>query len=113
MSSTYSLELARLALALNEPECEPSPFARSIPIAAPSSANDGRECPATTTCELSPPLTSPQMAFELTLCAADSHVRTSASPASEPVWPASEAASGAITPDLLVSFDPHTSSWKT
>ena len=51
MSLTSSPELAASALALNEPECEPSRSARSIPIAGECSPSTGQMSLFTTTCE--------------------------------------------------------------
>lgn len=48
-----------------------------------------------------------------TSSAADSHARTSASPAREPVSPAPARVFGRSSPDSFASYDPATSSWRT
>ena len=49
----------------------------------------------------------------LTSCAEDSPARTSQAQAERPVWLASAAGCGLNTPELLASYDPATSSWRT
>jgi hypothetical protein len=100
-------------LDLNEPECEPSRSVKPIHTPEPSSENTGRESPATQTLESSPPTASEQTAFPWMSFVEGSPARISARPALEQVLMANAAACGSSTPDLLASFDPNTSSWRT
>ena len=113
MSSTSSQGLAASASDLDGPECEPSRSVRSTPIAGKSSPSIGPMSPATTTCEPSPPIAFTQMEFGLMPSAAASPAKTSALPARVPALRVSEADYGANTPELLASFDPSSSSWRT
>src|SRR5436190_24021571 len=113
MSSTSSAGSADLVSGSKEPECEPSPSARSSHTQEPSSPNTGQMSPATTMFEPSPPLGSEQTAFEWMSSAEVSPARTSAMPASEPGSQAKKANYGLSTPELLASYDRVTSSWRT
>jgi hypothetical protein len=66
-----------------------------------------------TMCERLPLNDCGQMELPLILSAAGSLARTSAPPARVPGLMASAAAYGRNTPELLASFDPATSSWRT
>jgi hypothetical protein len=66
-----------------------------------------------TTSEPSPPIGSPQMELALTSSAAAFPARTSHSQARALAWPGSVRDCGASTLDLLASYDPATSSWRT
>jgi hypothetical protein len=55
MPSTFLAESADFHLGLNAPECEPSPSARSIPIAKPSCETTGQMSLFSETCENLPP----------------------------------------------------------
>lgn len=113
MSSTSSQELADLASALNEPECEPSRSARSSHLPGVSLPNDGPMCPATETSESSLPTASKQMELLPRSSVEDSPARTSARPVRVLELMARAAASGQNMPDLLASFDHDTSLWRT
>jgi hypothetical protein len=113
MSSTSSQELVVSASGSNEPECEPSRSARLIRSAGASSPSIGRASPATMTCEPSPPIASGQTAFPWMSSAEASPARTSARLDLARELKASGADFGPNTPDLLASFDPATSSWRT
>jgi len=138
MSLIFSQELAASVSALNEPECEPSPSAKSTPTAGASSPGTGQMSLFTTTCEplpqplwASPKATdaerggrgdliqqvrgnnSPTNHYRSMSSAAGSPARTSATPARAQALPASAAGYGKSTPELLARFDPYTSSWKT
>jgi hypothetical protein len=68
MSSTSSAASAASPSDLNEPECEPSRSARSIPSAGASSPSTGQMSPAMTTCEPSPPTASGRWNFRRCIC---------------------------------------------
>jgi len=113
MSSISSPASAPSASGSNEPGCKRARSARSTRSAAKSSKSTGRKSPATKTSELSPPSACEQMELSLTSSAAASPARTFHSPERVRVLMAAEAAYGASTPELLASFDPATSSWRT
>ena len=113
MSWTYSLELAALALALNEPECEPLPSARSTRSAGEFSQSAGLASPAMTTFGHLPPIASEQTELLPMSSAEDSPVRTSAQAATELALAALAPAYGESTPELLANFDLDTSLWRT
>jgi len=113
MSSTFSAGSAVSASGLSEPECERSRSARSTRSAAASSRSTGRMSPAIPMSASSPPTASEQMALPLMSSAEASPARTSASPERARALRGAAAAYGRSTPDLLASFDPATSSWRT
>jgi len=113
MSSISSQELAASPSASKEPGCEPSRSANRTSDAAEFSRSTGPASPATTTCEPSRPGGSGQTAFPWMSSAEAFPARTSAQRANGLGFAQSAAACGASTPELLASFDPATSSWRT
>lgn len=135
MSLTFSQELAASASASNEPECEPSPSARSINSADVFSPSTGQMSLFSETFEPSPwtkdglfPTPTSDASLRKKnyaqggkglgrtvsmLSAAASPARTSVSPERARALAASTAAYGRSTPELLARFDPDTSSWRT
>lgn len=113
MSLISSVELAASASGSKEPECEPSPSARSNHTAAPSSQSTGLMSPAMTTCEPSPQNDSWLTALKLTRSVAASLAKILVRRAQVRDSRESEAVYGENTPVLLASFDRDTSSWKT
>jgi hypothetical protein len=142
MSSISSQELADSASASNEQECEPSPSARSIPIAGPCCESTGQMSLFTEMSESLPPQrlwATPQardyfpahtpeyvaakkaqghgmrnLNDEVSmLSAAASPAKTSPSPERARALAASAAAYGRSTPELLARYDRATSSWRT
>src|SRR5579872_2410945 len=109
MSLISSQELADLVSDSKEPECEPSRSARSILSADEYSPSTGRMSPASMTLEQSPGKQS-----DLWMSYAEAfHARTSAQQDRVSELTASVRDYGRSTPDLLASFDPDTSSWRT
>lgn len=117
MSSTCSAASAASASGSKEPECEPSPSAKSNPIAAPSSRSTGRMSDASTTSATLQQKDSPQQqqraTLPLTLSPAAFPVRTSARRELERVWRGREAGFGPNSSVLLASFDRDMRSWRT
>jgi len=113
MSSIYSQGLAALALASKEPGCEPSPSAKSIRSAVPSSKNTGPTSPATATSEPSQGGVYEQTAFPWMSSAEAFPARTSVLRERTPALKVNAAAYGRNTPELLARLDPATSSWRT
>ena len=113
MSSTSFQASADLASASNEPECEPSRFAKSTNNAARSSTSTGLTSPATMTCEPSPPTAWQQTELPWMSSVEASPAKTSASLEKARELKGRAAAYGRSTPDLLASYDPNSSSWKT
>ena len=113
MSSISSQELAASASDSNEPGCGPSPSVRLSRIAALSSRSIGQASPATPTCESSPPTASGQTAFPWMSSVVASPAKTSPLLARALGLREAARAYGRSTPDLLASFDPATSSWRT
>lgn len=113
MSSTSSQESAVSPSDSKEPGCEPSRSVRSASSAVQSSESIGQKSRATPMSEASPGPSLPQMALPLMSSPADSHAKTSALP--DPVLEFQErvAVYGRNTPDLLASYDPASSSWRT
>ena len=131
MSSTSSAASAASVSDSNEPECVPSPSAKSTPTAEQFSLDIGQECPSS---ETSAPLLPTPSATRygnnrgggmgrvgpvrpsldsLTSSAADFPVRTSASPERELVLQAREAGCGLSSLASLAKYDPATRSWRT
>jgi len=98
---------------LSEPECEPSRSARSTRKPVKCSPSTGQVSPATTTCEVLPLTGSHQMELLPMSSVAASPARTSVPQESAPASTEIEAAYGLKSPDLLASYDPDTSSWRT
>ena len=113
MYSTFSQESAASALALNEPECEPSRSVKSSLSPVASSQSTGPMSPVTPTLENSPPTASEQTAFPWMSSAEVSPARISAQQERARALGASAAVFGKNTPELLANFDPATSSWRT
>ena len=113
MSSTYSQESAASPSDLNEPECEPSRSARSIPSADASSPSTGPASLAMPTCEALPGPSFTQAEFFPMSSAAVSLAKMSASPAHNSDWTASARDFGRKSLDLLANYDRVSSSWKT
>jgi len=109
MSSTFFPVSADSPLALNEPECELSRSARSIQSAARYLESTGQASPSSPTL----PSSEAPMSDQLTLFAAGSLARISASQERAPELMATVPGYGESTPELLASFDPDTSSWRT
>ena len=108
MCSTFSAELAVSASDLNGLECEPSRSVKSIPSAEPSSPSIGLMSHVATI--------SPTGNFErerLTLSAAVSPARTSATQATAPDLPASVRDSGGNSYEPFAWYDQSTRSWRT
>jgi hypothetical protein len=100
---------------LNGPECEPSRSAKSSRSLGASSPSIGRMSPATPTLESYQDSASGTMATQLAfrLFAEASPAKISVSPERALGLKASAVAYGESTPDLLATFDPNTSSWRT
>lgn len=113
MSLTSSQASAASVSVSSELECEPSHSAKSNLTLAPSSPTTGHTSPAMTTSEPSPEIVSEQTAFPWMSSAEASPVRTSAALERVQALRASAAAYGRNTADLLASYDPGSSSWKT
>ncbi len=121
MSSTYSQESAASPSASNEPECEPSPSARSTPIAKSSSESTGQMSlfmeifPASRQSKFSwkTDVGEAKQSGQLISSAAASPARTYPLPERARALRASAAAYGRSTPELLARYDPATSSWRT
>jgi hypothetical protein len=113
MSSIYSAASEDLALASNEPECEPSRSASSAPSKGLSSENTGLKSKSTKIFEIYQRNISPQMEFPSMPSAEVSLAKTLATPERAPGSPGSAADSGPITLDLLANFDLVSSSWRT
>ena len=114
MSWICSQVSADLASALNEPECAPSRFAKSIHTAAECSQSTGQAYPAMKTCESLPPHGSQQMELPSMQCAGASRVRMFQSRTSQArALQAHAAAYGLSMPALLASYDPASSSLRT
>lgn len=96
-------------MALNEPECEPSPSAKSTPIAGASSPNTGQMSLFITTLQNS----KAQTLDPSTSSQAGSRAKISAPQARARALPASAVDYGKSTPELLAKYDPDTSSWRT
>jgi len=139
MSSTFSAASAASPSASSAPECEPSPSARSIPIAEESSPSTGQMSLFTEISESLPPRRlwpTPKAAdaekggrgdllawcrgYEnkhhpppSTSSAEDFPAPIFPSPVRDSASPDLRAAYGRSTPELLAKFDPATSSWRT
>jgi len=140
MSLIFSAELAGSVSGSSEPECAPSPSARSIPTAAASSPSTGQLSLFSETSETLPAKLLPTpsavsygsnrgggmgrvgpirhsldaMARKgLISSAVGSPARTYRSPERTRAFAASAAAYGRSTPELLARFDRATSSWRT
>jgi len=113
MSSTYSAVSADSHSALSELECEPSPSAKSSPIAEPSSRITGPTSPAMTMCEPLPLTDSGQMELFPMSSVAGSLARTFRRPANSVELKQSEVDYGPNTGASFASFDPITSLWRT
>jgi hypothetical protein len=113
MSSTFSQVSAVSVSVSSEPECEPSPSARSTPSVAESSPSTGPAFPAIPMSVNSPPIASEQMELPLMSSAVGSPARTFR----KPVNLAASKLNGAVCgPNMLASFakfDPASSLWKT
>jgi len=113
VSSTSSQESAASPSGSSELECEPSPSARSTPIAEECSNDTGQKCPSIGMCDPSPQDVSAASGLTLTLFAEDSPARTSAPQARELALTERAAAYGVSTPALLAKYDQPTQSWRT
>ena len=114
MSSTFSAASGVSASASSEPECEPSPSAKSTPTAEPSCESIGPMSPVTTTSEPSPQTDCEQTeSDQLMLFAGGSRARTSAAPDTKSAFAVSEAVYGKNTIDSFARYDRKSSSWKT
>lgn len=113
MSSTSSQELAASLSDSNEPGCEQSRSAKSSRSAGASSPSTGQASPSMTTCEVLPLTGYEQMELLPMSSVVASPARTSASPERRRALTAAAVAYGQSTPELLASYDPATSSWRT
>ncbi len=113
MSSTSFPASADLALALNEPECEPSPSARSSRSSGQSSASIGLTWPVTMISEPSPPNVSGQTGFPWMRSVEDSPAKTSRKPGNLAVSKPNAADFGLNTLGSFANYDPKSSSWRT
>src|SRR5581483_8019180 len=113
VSSTSSQESAASPSGSSELECEPSPSARSTPIAEECSNDTGQKCPSIGMCDPSPQDVSAASGLTLTLFSEDSPARTSAPQARELALTERAAAYGVSTPALLAKYDQPTQSWRT
>ena len=113
MCSTSSQELAAFPSDLNEPGCEQSRSVKSSRSRALSSPNAGQAFPATTTCGVLQLPDLRQMELPSMSYVAVSPAKTSASQERAPELEESVAVYGPNTLDLLASYDPVTSSWRT
>ncbi len=100
-------------MALKEPACEPSPSAKSSPIAEPSSPSTGQTSRATPTSVSSQQTDWLPMESSPMSSAEDFPAKTYRSPERVLVLQARGAVCGVTTPDSLANFDLDTSSWKT
>jgi hypothetical protein len=113
MCSTFSQASAASPSDSNEPGCEPSRSVKSTPSADVSSRSIGPASPVTTTCEVLPLTGSQQMELLPMSSVAASPAKTSVSQEKARELKAAAAASGLSTPELLASYDPASSSWRT
>ncbi len=113
MCSTSSAELGASASDSKEPECEPSPFAKSNLTAAESLQSTGPTSPATETSGNSPPKDLRQTEFPWTSSAEDSRARTSRALETRLAFPVNDQGFGQSSPASFASYDHDTQSWRT
>src|SRR5690242_17009495 len=101
MSSTCSQGSAGSASDSKEPECEPSPSAKSSLSVERLSPKTFQASPATTTCEPSPPTACEQMELFPMSSAEGSPARTSVRLANKRALMANAVDYGRSTPELL------------
>src|SRR6516162_3611682 len=110
MSSVSSAELEVFPSVSDGQECEPSPSARSSPIAVLSCGSTG---PTYLSSQMSPNSMVLTLEPQSTLFPAGFHAKMSPSPEKDLGLRGKEAVSGRTSPELLARYDPATSSWKT
>lgn len=108
-----SAESAASASGLSAQECGLSPSVSASRTREPSSPSTGRTSPVTTMCEPSPQGDLLPMESESMSSVAGSPARTSVLQELDLALLASDPDCGASTPDLLASYDPDSSSWRT